>query len=155
MTRAELDALAWQIIHNQPRSRNPPFGLAACERPCNFRELYDLMERRDDFEHAWSEFCHEFYRHKEASFLEVPPPEEFSIEYQALLAGAAEFWCREFDLQVPAWTEDPQYFLSEPWMPWSEFLADDPEVVARLRAAADPAFLRRNILFAARNLISI
>lgn len=118
--------------------------------------LFDLMEQRgDDFEFAWSEFCHEFYRHKGASFFEVPPPDGFSTEFRALLAGAAEFWCREFGLPVPAWTEEPQYFLDEWWTPWGEFLSDAPERVAERRAKADPAFLRRNILFAARNLIAL
>ena len=117
-TRDRMDKIAWRVIHAQPKSSKPPYGLAACGRPCNYRELYDLMEQRDDhFEFAWSEFRHEFYRHKSASFFEVPPPEEFAQPYRALLAGAAEFWCREFDLPVPAWTEEPQYFLDEWWTP--------------------------------------
>ena len=156
MNREEIDKIAWQVIHAQLKSSDPPYGLAACGRPCNYRELFDLMEHKgDDFELAWSEFCHEFYRHKDASFFAVPPPDGFSRSYRALLAGAAEFWCREFGLEAPAWIEEPQYFLDTPWMPWCEFLADDPEAVARHRAKADPAFLRRNILFAARNLISL
>ena len=156
MTREAMDKIAWQIIHAQPRSSGPPAGLAASGRPRNFREFFDLMEQRDDdFEFAWSEFRHEFYRHKDASFFEVPPPDGFARPYRALLAGAAEFWCREFGLTAPAWTEEPQYFLDEPWMPWGEFLADNAEVVASRRATADPAFLRRNILFAARNLIAL
>jgi len=64
--------------------------------------------------------------------------------YRALLAGAAEYWCREFGLQAPAWIEEPQYFLDDWWTPWGEFLSQEPERVAARRAKADPAFLRRN-----------
>jgi hypothetical protein len=151
-----MDKIAWQIIHAQTKSGKPPAGLAASGRPCNYRELGDLTEQwGDDFGLAWSEFRHELYRHKDASFFAVPPPEEFVQPYRTLLAGAAEFWCREFGLQAPAWTEEPQYFLEEPRMPHGEFMANNPDVIAQRRATADPAFLRRNILFAARNLVAL
>jgi hypothetical protein len=100
--------------------------LAASGQPRNYRELGDLMEQMgDDFEHAWSEFRDEFYRHKSGFFLEVLAPGEFTRPYRALLAGATEFWCREFGLQAPPWTEELQYFLDEWWTPWGEFLSQE------------------------------
>jgi hypothetical protein len=111
--RDRQDRIAWRVIHNQPKSKWPPAGLAASLRPFNYQELFDLMELKDDFEFAWSEFKHEFYRHKDPSFFAVPPPEKFAQPDRAFLAGAAEFWCREFGLEAPAWIEETQYFLNE------------------------------------------
>ena len=54
------------------------------------------------------------FRYKSASFFDVPP-EGFSREYRALLAGTGEFLSKEFGLTVPAWTEEAQYFLEEWW----------------------------------------
>jgi len=34
--------------------------------------------------------------------------------------------------------------------PWGEFLSQEPERVAERKAKADPAFLRRKIIFATR-----
>jgi hypothetical protein len=138
-----------------PKRAGAPAGLHQSMRPSTYQELYELMELKHDWELAWSEFRHEFYRFKSESFFAVPPPEGFSQEYQALLAGAAEFWCREFGLEPPAWIEEPEYFLDEWWTPWGGHLSQEPERVAERKSKADPAFLRRKIIFAARKVIAL
>lgn len=68
-----------------------------------------------DHELAWSEFLHEFFRYKQASFFAVPPPRTFSPQRRALLAGVAEYLSERYSLPVPDWVHDPQYTLPELW----------------------------------------
>ena len=98
-SRKRLDAIAWKTIHEQGSRDYPPPGVTASGRPSNFAEYAELAERWDP-ELAWSEFLHEFYRYKQASFLAVPPPKSLPRN-RALLAGVAEFLSQEFGLPVP------------------------------------------------------
>lgn len=107
------------------------------------------------FEHSFSDFLHCFYYFKVAGFFAVPPPDGFGRERSALLAGVAEYLCRRYDLDLPSWIDDSQYCLSELWDPVED-------VCFALRASryrrckrAEPEFLRRNIVFEARNLITL
>ena len=54
-SRAELDQIAWQTIHQASVVRNrQPAGYAASGRPANFVELAQMMADRDE-EMAWSD----------------------------------------------------------------------------------------------------
>lgn len=152
--RAELDKLAWAILHGLVPSASTPPGLAASGRPCNYVELAELTERWDK-ELAWSEFLHEFFRYKAASFFVVPPPPSFTPERRALLAGVAEFLCAEFNLEAPAWIKEPEFFLSEMWDPWEDICPDVREFRDERIARSHKAFLRRNVVYEARNLITL
>jgi hypothetical protein len=104
-----------------------------------------------EFEIAWREFLHEFMLYRQPGFFAIPP-DKFTPEYKAQLAGAAEFLSEEFGLRVPIWVYDPQYtLLPELWEPDGWMFPQDPESVERRKAKAHPAFLKRNVLFESRN----
>jgi hypothetical protein len=154
-TRAELDQLAWAIIEEQTPRKGLPPGYAASGRPSNFQELADMIAATGDFELAWSEFCHEFYRYKSASFFAVEPPKSFSPERRAMLAGVAEYLSDRFGLPVPEWTSHREFFLDHVWDPWEDILPDMEQYRDERRARSHPAFLKRNVIYEPRNLISL
>ena len=152
--RDRLDAIAWKTIHEQGSRSEPPPGLAASGRPANFAEFAELAARWDE-ELAWSEFLHEFFHYKQASFLAVPPPKTLRLECRALLAGVAEFLSEEFNLPVPEWVNEPEYFLQEMWDPWEDICPDMEPFRQERIARSHPAFLRRGVVYEARNLITL
>ena len=111
VTRERLDEVAWGVIKTAKVHEGVPSGYALSGRPANFIELYQCADDRANFELAYSEFLHEFYRYRDASFFAVPPPKHVSPGWKAILAGMAEDLSKEFDLPVPFWTEDAAYFL--------------------------------------------
>ena len=108
-----------------------------------------------DFEFAWSEFLHEFFRYRHASFFAEPPPKDLSPGWRAILAGTAEYLSKEFGLPAPAWTEEPEYFMPHIWDPLGELMVGVEQYEQERRAAAHEVFLRRNVIFEARNLITL
>ena len=86
----------------------------------------------------------------------MPPPEGFSREYRAMLAAAAEFLCADFGLgPAPKWTNYAVYFLPILWEPDGWMFPEDEEFLLRRVAKAHPAFLRRNVLYRSRDLITL
>jgi hypothetical protein len=160
-SRAEIDELCWQILENKVRRQGPPPGYPPGPRPSNFVELAQMIEDTGDFEHCWGAYLHSFYIYKSESFFAVPPPTTFKQERRAWLAGCAEYLSLRFHLPVPAWTEEPEYFLSEEWdsssevFLWAEMIVDTSEFRFEHRASSDPPFLRRNVLFESRGLIAL
>jgi hypothetical protein len=120
---------------------------------------YEAIDRRlqagVDFEHVWSDFLQAFYDYKNPSFFAHPSPPSLSVEWQALLAGAAEWLSQEFRLPHPAWTDELPYFLAEPWDPREDLGLDMSEFMAETLAKSPEAFRRRNVAFKARNLIAL
>lgn len=154
--RAELDAVAWKTIHTASVVRDrKPDGYAASRRPANYTELGQMMEDTDDFELAWSEFLHEFYRYRTVGFFAERPPDLLRPEYQAMLAGAAEFLSQEFGLEPPTWTSEPQYTLAEVWDPWEDLSPDFRQYRDQRIERAHPLFLKHNVVYEARNLIRL
>jgi hypothetical protein len=100
MSRAQIDKLAWQSIHQRPpRPEEESRGW----RPMDYQGLEQSLQEGAEFEHIWSDFLHALYDYKDASFFAFPSPLSLSIESQALLAGAAEWLSQEFGLPHPAW----------------------------------------------------
>lgn len=154
MNREQIDKIAWQTIHAHPPM---PFkeGLDwNSRRARDYQELEWKLQSGIDFEHAWSDFLHAFYAHRTASFFAHPSPASLSVEWQALLAGAAEWLSAEFGLPHPAWTDEPRYFLAEPWDPAQEFIDMAPYIAENL-ARSPEAFRKRNVAFLSRNLITL
>ena len=56
---------------------------------------------------------------------------------------------------LPAWTEEPEYFLAEIWDPWNDMGLDMKEFEEMQKAKSLESFLRPNAIFANRNLISL
>jgi hypothetical protein len=155
-TRADIDAIAWHTIKTAHVFTNGPSGYTECGRPANYAELGQMIADLDgDFEHAWSEFLHEFCRYRTAGFFSEPPPKMLSPGWRAILAGSAEFLSKEFSLPVPGWSEEPEYFLPEIWDPVSDLGLDVKEFEEVRKAQSHECFLRRNVLFGTRNLITL
>jgi hypothetical protein len=56
---------------------------------------------------------------------------------------------------LPAWTEEPEYFLPEILDPWTDMGLDMKEFEEERKAISHECFLRQNVLFASRNLITL
>jgi hypothetical protein len=155
-TRAEIDAIAWKTIHATHVVRDRlPSGYAVCGRPRNYTEFGQMVLDREDYEQAWSEFLHEFFRFRTASFFSDRPPRFIGPGQCAILAGTAEYLSKDFGLPVPAWTEEPEYFLPELWDPMSDWCPGMEEFREIRIAKANECFLRRNVIFESRNLITL
>lgn len=63
-----------------------------------------------NFSDAWSGFLHAFYTFQSALFFVYPSPPSLSPQWQALLAGVAEWLSQEFGPPHPAGTDDAKYF---------------------------------------------
>jgi hypothetical protein len=151
-TRDEIDAIAWRSIHERPvRNIAEDRG----HRALDYAQLEQKLQDGVEFEHAWSDFLHAFYDYKDASFFAYPSPPSLSVEMQAVLAGAAEWLSAEFGLPHPEWTEDPRYFLPEPWHIFEIYGLDMSAHVQEGLARSPEAFRRRNIAFRSRNLIAL
>jgi hypothetical protein len=154
--RTEIDQIAWNTIRTAEVRSTPPSGYEACGRPSNYAELGRIIvDRGGDFEHAWGEFLHEFYRYRQPSFFSIPPPRSMSPGWRAILAGTAEYLSNEFGLSVSAWTEEAEYFLPEVWDPLSDLFADIEQYEDERRTKAHEVFLKRNVIFESRNLIAL
>jgi len=151
MTRDQLDKIAWQTIHDKPVI---PLSEDTGRRARNYRELEAKLQAGIEFEHAFSDFLHGFYDHKDAAYFEFPSPASLSIERQAMLAGVAEWLSQEFGLPHPAWTDDSRFFLDQPWDPWSE-VGDMSEFTQERLARAPEAFRKRNLAYLSRYLITL
>jgi hypothetical protein len=107
------------------------------------------MRKGYDWRHCWGEFLDEFHIFKRASFFAEEPSHSFTPRRRAFLAGAAQYVCNRFGLEVPVWTEKPEYFLSEEWAPGQDVISD------LLGQEAAEEFVRRGIIFRARSLIRL
>jgi len=63
----------------------------------SWNEVYDLPGTCAAFEHAFSNFLHEFLLWTLSDFFTEPPPTSFALTYQVVLAGTAEFFCSRYD----------------------------------------------------------
>lgn len=152
MDREQIDKLAWQSIHQRPPL---PLSAGTGWRALDYCALDEKLRAGVDFEHAWSDFLHAFYDFRTPSFFAYPSPSSLSPQWQALLAGAAEWLSAEFGLPRPEWVDDPKYFLDTPWDPAEDLGLDMSEFVADTLARSPEAFRKRNIAFLDRNLISL
>jgi hypothetical protein len=59
------------------------------------------------------------------------------------------------NLPVPLWAEELEYFLPEIWDPWSDMGLDMKEFEEERKAKSHDCFLRRNVIFASRALITL
>lgn len=156
MNHKELDKLAWRTIRAHPLPSGKPQGVAYSNRPRNFPELVDLIDMIDDFELAWGEFLHEFMRYRSVSFFATPPPENCMSGFKALLAGTAEVLCDEFNLAVPFWVHLPEYISPELYDPYGwVYVALTEEENQKRIANSDPLFLKHNVVWRRRDLITL
>jgi hypothetical protein len=151
MRETSLDKIAWRTIHESPVI---PISKASDRRSMNYKQLEEKLQVGVEFEHAWSDLLHAFFAHKKAFFFEYPSPPSLSIEWQAVLAGSAEWLSQEFGLPHPTWTDDAKYFLAKPWHPIQDFGGYPDDMEGDL-AQAPEAFRKRNLAFLSRNLITL
>lgn len=156
--RARNDALVWRAIHSRPVPGHDRFGLEHSGRSGDFEELGRAVERGEVFGYAFAHFLDEFYLFRRPSFFAKEPPVAFPPRRRAFLAGVAEYLSNQFDLDPPEWIGKPEYFLSEEWDYVSDFEEFPEELRDRIderRARATPEFLRRGIIYEARNLLRL
>ena len=166
--RAAMDRIAWETIDGATLPILP-HDASRAQRPLDYGQMWEaveayvphpnegtpLPETWPAFEHSFSDFLHGFYCYRVAGFFAVPPPDGFGTERCALLAGVAEYLCRRYELDLPGWICDPRYYLAELWDP-VEVLCPDLRVSRYRRCQrSEPEFLRRNVVFEARNLITL
>ena len=165
--RAAIDGIAWATIDSSPPARFS--ARSRTRRPTNYGEMWRTVEvyvphpnegpslpgTWPAFEHAFSEFLHGFYHFKSAAFFALPPPSGFGTELSALLAGVAEYLCRRYDLDLPDWIYDPQFRLPALWDPVEDIFPDSRGTRYRRCQRSEPEFLSRNVVFEARNLITL
>jgi hypothetical protein len=152
--RQERERAAWDAIHNRPYLLGSPAGFAVNRRPANFQELANAQNSGVDWEIAWNEFFREFFRYRSPAFFQVEPPGTFSPGNRALLAGVAEFLCEEFGLPVPVWVHYPVYTLPKLWDPASDYVSDAHLHQEERAARSHPTFLKHNVIFESRWLLS-
>ncbi|MEW6186362.1 MAG: hypothetical protein AB1585_11565 [Thermodesulfobacteriota bacterium] len=79
-------------------------------------------------------------------------PESIQIEgfkdADAYLAAVAEYLCREAGLPPPTWTEEPEFFLHEPWF------AGGLENLKAILLVESPVPFRRRNLFVSANAMT-
>jgi hypothetical protein len=168
--REKLDRIAWATIDQLPQRPVHSAGLDQSGRPKSFPELERQIKTGIDFESALGMFLQEFYSHRDPSFFAEPPPKELSDIERAALAGVAEYLCHRFGFDVPAWTEEPAFFLTSErnWFDtWDTSNEDggilqkvfDSEFIVHIRensmSQSVPEFTRRNLLFPVRGLIRV
>ena len=61
----------------------------------------------------------------------------------------------EFNLPVPDWCLDPTYILPELWDPMSDWNPEVDKHVEKRKLEAHECFLKRNVIFASRNLLTL
>jgi hypothetical protein len=155
LKRDQLDAIAWRTLDEHVPPGPRPGGLRGGSVQ-NYRELWEQAQAMG-FEHAWSNLLHGFFGWKNADTFAAPPPQGLGPEWCATLAGAAEYRCHRYGLSVPAWVEEPRYFLTgrwefvplvDIWVPWPW-----PEVEGDKRWEQTPEeFRRRGLCFLSTKL---
>jgi len=162
-TRAEMDDIVWKTMAEARRDTSSWWEPSRTGGwPRTFTEIGLAIQAGADWEDAWSGWSHALMFGKDARCLAAEPPDWFPPERRAMMAGAAEFLANFYALPFPAWTAKSEYFLSKPdYSACAIRLGDDeyalilPETEEddhRLRARTPKEMLRRNVIFAARNL---
>jgi hypothetical protein len=155
-TSTPLDDLLWE----QYRAQSPRPIPAELHAPCNYVELagsIDFDADREDIwqgsrSAAWSSFLHAFFYYKSPTFFHERPPENLSVEEQALWAGIAEGLCNKLDLPVPQWAGESRYSLPEPWDS-SVFYAILDSLITQRLAESDAEFSHRNVVARLRDFL--
>jgi pimeloyl-ACP methyl ester carboxylesterase len=165
-TLAEMDDIVWKTMAEARRDTSSWWEPSRTGGwPRTFTEIGLAMEAGADWEHAWSGWSHALMFGKDARCLAAEPPDWLPPGRRALMAGTAEFLAKLYDLPVPVWTAKREYRLPE--LDYSncaisfgegEYALILPETEAddyRLRGRTPKEMLRRNVIFAARNLTSV
>lgn len=162
-TRAETDDIVWKAM-TEARTDKSIWQSDHWSGvwPRTFAEIGLAIEAEVDWEDAWSGWGHTLMFGKDARSLADEPPTWFPPGRRALLAGAAEFLAKLYDLPIPAWALKTEYTLPESdygncanCLGGSEYALVLPETDDedyRLRAKTPKEMLRRNVIYAARNL---
>jgi len=121
-------------------------------RPTSLSEAVDRIIEGYDFFHATNEFLDEFYLadSEQRQRMINEQPRLTGVAFQDAYAGAmGEHLARRWDLDIPAWVDDPQRFLGQPcFPPYTElakalFLHDSPIAFRRRLIFTEAEPLRR------------
>ncbi|MDR0500824.1 MAG: hypothetical protein LBG97_06215 [Coriobacteriales bacterium] len=137
---------------NKPRPLGGP-------RPHDFVEMMEQRRQGVPGYVTYGDFLDAFYRaaqEERQQMIDKEPPDygESVITFtaRANLAATAEKLAHDYELTVPAWTEKPEYFLSELYMCGRKASTLIPELVTELKKESPQEFLRRGLLVSANAL---
>jgi hypothetical protein len=118
-------------------------------RPDTLAEVARRINAGAAFGPTLSEFLDEFYQNPErrASMIADGPARLEDPREHAMLGATGEHLARRWNLDVPAWTNDPSRFLHEPY-----FTTPIENLKAMLLAQSPLAFRRRLIFTEAEPL---
>ena len=113
-------------------------------RPDTLAELARRVKADERvWNHALAGFLDTFYTHPECrqAMIDETPPLLGNPRLDASLGAIAEHLARRWELAIPAWTDDPARFLSEPYFP-TALEGLKPFLIAR-----SPLAFRRRLIF--------
>ena len=119
------------------------------QRPGTLAEVARRVSAGAAFGPTLSEFLDEFYQHPERqqTMIAGKPERLADIREHATLGAIGEHLARRWNLDAPAWTDDPSRFLHEPY-----FTTPIENFKAMLLAQSPQAFRRRLIFTEAEPL---
>jgi hypothetical protein len=165
-TRVEMDDIVWKAMAEARRDTNSWWETPWTGGwPRTFAEIGLAMQAGADWEDAWSGWSHALMFGKDARCLAAEPPDWFPPGRRAMMAGAAEFLANLYGLPIPPWVLKGEYALPEPDYSncaisfgdggYGLLLPETEDDDYRLRARTPKEMLRRNVIFAARNLTTV
>jgi transcriptional regulator with XRE-family HTH domain len=142
-----LDACEHNLeIHARPRTRRGASSLAQLV-PTIAEDL--AQDRERDALRLLFGFADDFRsssRPGRIALLQEEPPSTGDARFDAALAGAAEFFAREAEIQAPEWVDGPNRFV-EPW-----WFATSRQAFEAYTLAHTPAVFARHGVFMAREV---
>ncbi len=151
--RDDMDRTAWETMDKTAGRTTPPPGLAGSGRPANYASLPNSLSARTTSLHGRNSFTSSF-RYKQPGFFAVPPPLSSGPPRRALLARVAEYLSDRYSLPVPDWVHVAAFTLPE-LLDREEDICPGMAEFRQFRIDHSPqAFLKRNVVFPDRNLIT-
>jgi hypothetical protein len=154
-TSTPLDDLLWESYRAQP-ARSIPLTLThhgimlSWPRGSTSKRIETTCGKVRGLQPGARSFM--LFHYKSISFFNERAPATLSMEEQALWAGVAEGLCNKLYLTVPEWTNEPRYFLAEPWDSSVLYSILSSSIAQRL-SESDPEFSRRNVVARIRDFL--
>ena len=102
-----------------------------------------------DFMNYWFSYATEQREALVQEPLQVPSEvTDEQHQWAAFCAASVEYLCDRYEVDCPAWTQNPSYTLAEPW--YKGIGAHKPQVQLRLKQETPEMFTRRNIFCGTR-----
>ncbi|EFH79657.1 hypothetical protein [Ktedonobacter racemifer] len=117
--------------------------------PYTIHPIVDVIHAIDQGQDPWASFnafYHDWWGHavayRQELIAEPPatPTTEEGKRWAAFAAATVEELCNRHDIPCPEWTQQPFYFLAEPWYIWPQ-----PSLHEELQKSTLAPYKRRNV----------